>query len=167
MAGSRIGNFCPKLYHSCKMKIFKKEKFEFNGYLFDSEDAALAHIAEKERIQEITSSNFGLISAYPYDYIPVEWSENVDIISNVDNYDGVVCLLSGELLRYVKEKIKILEPQEFMAKFKEDNFYIRAANFSDTIRALRDINQRAGGDWRELVEMIAKLEIVPEIHYTD
>lgn len=149
------------------MTIFKKEKFEVNGYLFDSEEAARKHIAEKEKRDSITYFNFSLILGIPYEYIPVEWDQGVNIIRKDINWDEVACLLSGEKLRYVDEKIKVLEPQDFMAKFKEDSFTIHAANFSNTIRALRDINQRAGGDWRELVEMIAELGISPEVHYTN
>lgn len=146
------------------MTIFKKEKFEVNGYLFDSEDAARKHIAEKEKRDSITPFNFSLILGIPYEYIPVEWGQGVNILRTDIDWDQVTCLLSGEKLRYVDEEIKVLGSQEFMAKFKEDSFTIHAANFSDTIRALRDINHRAGGDWRELVDLIGELGIHPEYY---
>lgn len=143
----------------------KVERFEVNGYLFDSEEAAREHIAEKEKVKSANSFNFSLVSCYPYNYIPVEWGQGINIVAKTKSWDDeVICLLSGEKLRYVREEIKLLVPQEFMKKFGEDSFTIHAANFSDTIRALRDINQRANGDWRELVDLIAELGIHPEYY---
>ena len=110
------------------------------------------------------------------DYIPV-WIEDertVDImrLKNAENrnFKEWHGLRNGKELRYYDTEIKVVSPDEWMAKFKEyHQFYIESNEWNDFLMGVIYVNERCRNpvDWKEIVCMLAWLQVQPQTIYHD
>lgn len=158
------------------MNIVKKETFEVNGHRFTTEADAQAYIDSINKEKSKLDNDRAMLNATNMDYVPVwvEEEQTVDIMMqemgenrNCKEWHG---LRDGKKLRYYDTEIKVISPDEWMNKLKEyHQFYIDTNEWNDFLMGVIYINEKCRNpvDWKEIVHMLACLQVAPQIVYHD
>lgn len=158
-------------------QITKKEVFVVDGMNFPTEEDAQNYIKQRDGNKSVLEYNTALLDNHGDSFIPVYDPEeqSIDIfikteVKNGGNWKVWQSLIKDRELRYYTEKLNILSPDDFMAEFqKYPSLYIDTNEWNSFLFGLIEINQKCKIplDWREVIGLIAQMQVTPQYIYSD
>jgi hypothetical protein len=159
------------------MQIQKSEVYKIEGLSFSSQKEAEEYMAQKQKGELNIQSNIQLLDNVGAEFIPVfdPEEESIDIFIKQKNkaggnWEDWVSLIEDKEIRYYEKPLQVLTYDEFMCEFKKhSSIYIGTNEWNSFIRGLIFINENAKTplDWREVIELIGNVQVIPEYIYSD
>jgi hypothetical protein len=159
------------------MQIQKSEVYKIEGLSFNSQKEAEEYLAQKQKGELNIQSNIQLLDNVGGEFIPVfdPEEEFIDIFIKQrnkagGNWEDWVSLIEDKEIRYYEQPLQVLTYDEFMCEFKKySSIYIGTNEWNSFIRGLILINENAKIplDWREVIELIGNVQVIPEYIYSD
>jgi hypothetical protein len=159
------------------MQIEKSEVYKIEGLSFNSQKEAEEYLAQKQKCELNIQSNIRLLDNIGAEFIPVydPEEESIDIFIKQrnkagGNWEDWVSLIEDKEVRYYEQPLQVLTYDEFMREFKKHpSIYIGTNEWNSLLRGVIFVNERAKFplDWKEVIGLIAQMQVMPQYIYSD